>query len=56
MEPITDVLNETPKLIVDKPWAEGKPTIIILLSEHNNKMNPNNTLLTYTLITIRLYM
>jgi hypothetical protein len=43
MELTPDMLNETPKLTVDKPWAQGKPAIIILLNKHSNKMNPNNT-------------
>ena len=45
MEHIPDILDETPKLTVNNPWAQGKPTIIVLLNEHSNKMNPTNTLL-----------
>ena len=41
MELTPDMLNETPKLTVDKPWAQGKPAIIILLNKHNYKTTCN---------------
>lgn len=45
MEPITDTVKQANNLWLYVMSLSGESTIIILLSEHSNKMSPNDLLL-----------